>query len=29
MTRYHYATIDGHKIFYREAGAANPPTIVL
>jgi pimeloyl-ACP methyl ester carboxylesterase len=29
MTTYHYATIDGHKIFYREAGAASAPGIVL
>jgi len=29
MTHHRYATVDGHKIFYREAGAANAPTIVL
>jgi len=29
MTKHHYATIDGHKIFYREAGPAAAPTIVL
>jgi len=29
MTRYHYATIDGHKIFYREAGAKDAPTLLL
>jgi len=29
MTRYHYATIDGRKIFYREAGPADAPAIVL
>lgn len=29
MTRYNYATIDGHKIFYREAGPTNAPVIVL
>ena len=29
MTSYHYATIDGHKIFYREAGPAKAPAIVL
>ena len=29
MTEHNYATIDGHKIFYREAGPANAPTIVL
>lgn len=29
MTRYRYATIGGHKIFYREAGPANAPSIVL
>src|SRR5260370_9899404 len=26
---YHYATVDGLKIFYREAGHANGPVIVL
>lgn len=29
MTRYHYATIDGRKIFYRESGPADAPAIVL
>src|ERR1700747_3702957 len=29
MTRYHYATIDGHRIFYREAGAKDAPTLLL
>jgi pimeloyl-ACP methyl ester carboxylesterase len=29
VTHYRYATIDGHKIFYREAGSANAQTIVL
>ena len=29
MTSYHYATIDGHRIFYRQAGPANAPAIVL
>jgi len=29
MTHYRYATIDGHRIFYREAGAANTPAVVL
>lgn len=29
MTRYNYATIDGHKIFYRDAGPTNAPVIVL
>ena len=29
MTHYHYATIDGHKIFYREAGAKDAPTLLL
>lgn len=29
MTHYNYATIDGHKIFYREAGPADAPAIVL
>jgi pimeloyl-ACP methyl ester carboxylesterase len=29
MTTYHYATVDGHKIFYREAGLPTNPTIVL
>jgi pimeloyl-ACP methyl ester carboxylesterase len=29
MTHYHYATIDGLKIFYREAGAKDAPTLLL
>ena len=29
MTKYQYATVNGHKIFYREAGAKNAPTILL
>src|SRR5215471_12858848 len=29
MTKHNYATIDGHKIFYREAGPATAPSIVL
>ena len=29
MIHYHYATIDGHKIFYREAGAKDAPTLLL
>jgi pimeloyl-ACP methyl ester carboxylesterase len=29
LTTYHYATIHGHKIFYREAGSPTNPTIVL
>ena len=29
MIRHHYAAIDGHKIFYREAGSAVAPAIVL
>lgn len=29
MTSYQHATIDGHKIFYREAGPASAPAIVL
>jgi len=29
MIHYRYATIDGHKIFYREAGPADAPAIVL
>jgi pimeloyl-ACP methyl ester carboxylesterase len=29
MTTYHHATIQGHKIFYREAGLPTNPTIVL
>jgi pimeloyl-ACP methyl ester carboxylesterase len=29
MTRYNYATIDGHKVFYREAGAKDAPTLLL
>jgi pimeloyl-ACP methyl ester carboxylesterase len=29
MTTYHYASVDGHKMFYREAGTKKTPTIVL
>jgi len=29
MTKYQYATVDGHKIFYREAGPKTAPTILL
>src|SRR5215467_13201358 len=29
MTNYHYATIDGHDIFYRQAGAKDAPTLLL
>jgi pimeloyl-ACP methyl ester carboxylesterase len=29
MTRYQHATVDGSKIFYREAGPATAPTILL
>ena len=29
MTTYQYAIVDGHKIFYREAGPKNAPTILL
>ena len=29
MTTYHYANVRGRKLFYREAGAGNAPTIVL
>ncbi len=29
MTTYQHADIDGHKIFYREAGSPTKPTIVL
>jgi pimeloyl-ACP methyl ester carboxylesterase len=29
MTRYQHATVDGNKIFYREAGAATAPTVLL
>jgi pimeloyl-ACP methyl ester carboxylesterase len=29
MIHYNHATIDGHKIFYREAGAKNAPTLLL
>jgi len=29
MTRYQHATVDGHKIFYREAGPATAPAILL
>lgn len=29
MTTYHYATVGGHKLFYREAGSRKNPTLVL
>jgi pimeloyl-ACP methyl ester carboxylesterase len=29
MTRYKTVTVDGVNIFYREAGSANDPTILL
>jgi pimeloyl-ACP methyl ester carboxylesterase len=29
MTCYKYASVDGHKIFYREAGSKNDPVILL
>jgi pimeloyl-ACP methyl ester carboxylesterase len=29
MTKYQYATVDGKKIFYREAGSKTAPTILL
>jgi pimeloyl-ACP methyl ester carboxylesterase len=29
MTKYQHATVDGHKIFYREAGSKTAPTILL
>jgi len=29
MIRYQHATVDGQKIFYRQAGPANAPTILL
>jgi pimeloyl-ACP methyl ester carboxylesterase len=29
MTRYQHANVDGFKIFYREAGSKNAPTILL
>src|SRR5215510_11286875 len=29
MTTYNYATVRGRKIFYREAGSKDAPTIVL
>lgn len=29
MNKFHHANIDGHKIFYREAGANSAPVIVL
>jgi len=29
MTKYQYATVNDHKIFYREAGSKNAPTILL
>jgi pimeloyl-ACP methyl ester carboxylesterase len=28
-TRYHYATVDGVRVFYREAGPKDAPTLVL
>ncbi|MGW8728001.1 alpha/beta fold hydrolase [Streptomyces sp. NPDC055808] len=27
--RHHYATVDGHRVFYREAGSREAPTLVL
>jgi pimeloyl-ACP methyl ester carboxylesterase len=29
MTRYQYSTVDGHKLFYREAGSKTAPAILL
>ena len=29
MTRYQYATVDGNKVFYREAGSKTAPAILL
>jgi pimeloyl-ACP methyl ester carboxylesterase len=29
MTTYHYATVGGYKMFYREAGSTRNPTLVL
>src|SRR5262245_1675001 len=29
MTRYQHATVDGYKIFYREAGPKTAPTVLL
>jgi len=29
MTTYHHANVRGHKLFYREAGSTDSPTIVL
>jgi pimeloyl-ACP methyl ester carboxylesterase len=29
MTKYQHATVDGYKIFYREAGPKTAPTILL
>jgi pimeloyl-ACP methyl ester carboxylesterase len=29
MTRYHHAIVDGHRIFYREAGPKDAPPILL
>ena len=29
MTTYHHANVRGQKLFYREAGQGNSPTIVL
>ncbi|OMC11114.1 alpha/beta hydrolase [Mycolicibacter heraklionensis] len=28
-TRYHHATVDGHRLFYREAGPTDAPAVVL
>jgi pimeloyl-ACP methyl ester carboxylesterase len=29
MTKYHYATVDGNQVFYREAGKETSPTLLL
>ena len=29
MIKYQHATVDGHKIFYREAGSKTAPAILL
>lgn len=29
MTKYHYTTVDGNQVFYREAGEETSPTILL
>ena len=29
MSKYQYASVDGYKIFYREAGLKTAPTVLL